>query len=495
MNFKRLVFNKITLGLLLIALAAGAYGWWQSRTAEVKYRTVEAKMADITQSVSANGTLKPVVLVNVGTQVSGTVEKLYVDFNDKVKQGQVLLELDPAVLNAQVQQTQANLASARASLDLAVANEQRAQTLFKQDYIARQDLDTAVQASRSARAQVDQINAQLVRDRTNLGYTIIRSPVSGVVVSRAVDLGQTVAASFSTPTLFQIAQDLRQMQIDTAFAEADIGSIKPGQPVQFTVDAFPNRNFTAAVKQVRLNATTAQNVVTYNVVVAVDNADSILLPSMTAYVGVVTAQRSNVLTVPNAALRFRPAGTPAPGQAQGQGATKNDRTAKGTGVPGAADTSGSAEGAGNGEENQAAPRQRRQATGGDATPAAGDTADNASGSTEKDARRRRTAKGGEATTDESGKGESGTSTANAGSGRRAQGQGGGQSGPTRGVVYVLDASNQLRRIPLRLGISDGRSTEVVGGEIKAGEQIVTGIEDTSTPGSSSAQGTFRMRLF
>ena len=266
--------------------------------------------------------------------------------------------------------------------------------------------------------------------------------------------------------------------------------------MQFTVDAFPNRNFTAAVKQVRLNATTAQNVVTYNVVVAVDNADSILLPSMTAYVGVVTAQRSNVLTVPNAALRFRPAGTPAPGQAQGQGATKNDRTAKGTGVPGAADTSGSAEGAGNGDENQAAPRQRRQATGGDATPAAGDTADTASGSTEKDARRRRrTAKGGEATTDESGKGESGTSTANAGSGRRAQGQGGGQSGPTRGVVYVLDASNQLRRIPLRLGISDGRSTEVVGGEIKAGEQIVTGIEDTSTPGSSSAQGTFRMRLF
>jgi HlyD family secretion protein len=446
MTLKRLLFNKFTLLILLVAIAAGGWMLWQSRSTEVKYRTTEARTADITQAVSANGTLKPVVLVNVGTQVSGTVKKLHVDFNDRVKQGQVLLELDPAVLNAQVEQTQANLASARASLDLATANEQRAQTLFKQNYISRQELDQAIQQARAARAQVAQITAQLGRDRTNLGYTIIRSPVSGVVVARAVDIGQTVAASFSTPTLFQIAQDLRQMQIDTAFAEADIGSIKPGQPVQFTVDAYPNRNFSAAVKQVRLNATVTQNVVTYNVVVAVDNPDAILLPSMTAYVSVVTAQRANVLTVPNAALRFRP---PAAGAAPAAPA-KRDVLAKAPPPEGAAADSG----------NGAAPA-------------------------EKTTRRRPASK------------SNGSSDAKGAPRGTPQNAATGTDQPmvTRGVVYVLGADKQLRRVPLQLGISDGRVTEVLGGEIKAGEQIVTGIEDASAPAAGPATGTFRMRLF
>ena len=442
MTLKRLLFNKITFILVLIAIAAGGWMLWQSRGAEIKYRTAEAKTADITQAVSANGTLKPVVLVNVGTQVSGTVKKLHVDFNDQVKQGQVLLELDPAVLDAQVQQTQANLASARASLDLATSNEQRAQTLFKQDYISRQELDQAIQQARTTRAQVDQVSAQLGRDRTNLGYTIIRSPVSGVVVSRAVDLGQTVAASFSTPTLFQIAQDLRQMQIDTAFAEADIGSIKPGQAVQFTVDAYPNRNFTAAVKQVRLNATVTQNVVTYNVVVGVDNPDSVLLPSMTAYVSVITAQRSHVLSVPNAALRFRP---PSSGAAPAAPA-KRDVIAK------------------------APPPEGAVAEGGDGTAPA-----------EKASRRRPGSK--------SGGSKDGSSAA------QGAATGAGQPTVTRGVVYVLGADKQLRRVPVRLGISDGRVTEVLGGEIKSGEQIVTGIEDASAGAAGPATGTFRMRLF
>lgn len=468
MTFKRLLFNKITFLLLLAVLAAGSYALWKMRAPEVKYRTTEAKLSDITQSVSANGTLKPVVLVNVGTQVSGTVRRLYVDFNDKVKQGQMLAELDPAVLNAQVQQTEANLASARASLDLATANEQRAQTLFRQEYISRQELDQAVQAARVARAQVQQITAQLGRDRTNLGYTIIRSPVSGVVVSRAVDVGQTVAASFQTPTLFQIAQDLRQMQIDTAFAEADIGSIKVGQPVQFTVDAFPNRNFNATVKQVRLNATVTQNVVTYNVVVAVDNPDSILLPSMTAYVSVITAQRSDVLAVPNAALRFRPpaaSGTPAAAAGRREAAQKQAELPPG--VP-PAESSGAT--------------QRPQAGDGNADA-------NGGGAADKSERRSRFAA-------KTGAGDAGPADTAARGAGSAAGSPMGASQVTRGVVYVLGADRQLRRVPLRLGISDGRSTEVLGGDIKAGDQIVTGVEDPAGAASGGpATGQFRMRLF
>ena len=294
------------LAVIAIALAIAA---WQAnnqvRQGE-KYRVEPATVRDITQSVSANGTLNPVVLVNVGTQVSGTVKKLLADFNDHVKAGQILLELDPALLHAQVSQDLANVANATATLDLAIANEARSRTLWDQDSIAKQALDTAVQARKSAEAQLAQAEATLTKDRTNLDYTVIRSPVSGVVVNRAVDLGQTVAASFQTPTLFQIAQDLSKMQIDSSFAEADIGKIKVGQTVQFTVDAFPERVFSARVRQIRLNATTQQNVVTYDVVVGVDNPDQILMPGMTAYVSVQVAQSKQVVAVPNAALRFRP---------------------------------------------------------------------------------------------------------------------------------------------------------------------------------------------
>ena len=309
MKVSKILFNRWTLLLLIVAAGAGGWYAWQKQSsggAEKKYRTVQAKSGDVTQSVSANGTLNPVVLVNVGTQVSGTVMKLRADFNDHVKAGQILLELDPALLSAQLKQTEANLNSARAALELATANEARAQNLFKQEYIARQDLDTSVQARKSAQAQVEQVSAQLQKDRTNFNYSVIRSPVSGVVVSRNVDLGQTVAASLQTPTLFQIAQDLRKMQIYSSFAEADIGNIKVGQPVIFTVDAFPNRSFKADVRQIRLNAVTQQNVVTYNVVVNVNNPDEVLLPGMTAYVSVIVAEKKNVLLVPSAALRFRP---------------------------------------------------------------------------------------------------------------------------------------------------------------------------------------------
>jgi HlyD family secretion protein len=394
-SLQRLNPAKLTRAraILLLAAAAAVIGagvaawqWAGHDGAAGKYRTQPARIGDVTQVVSANGTLNPVVLVNVGTQVSGTVKKLSVDFNDRVKAGQVLLELDPALLEAQVRLDEANLASARATLDLAVVNEARSNTLWSQDSIAKQALDTAVQARKSAEAAVAQAQAQLAKDRTNLGYSVIRSPVSGVVVNRAVDLGQTVAASFQTPTLFQIAQDLSKMQIDSSFAEADIGGIKVGQRVQFTVDAFPERSFNATVKQVRLNATTLQNVVSYDVVVAVDNPEQILMPGMTAYVNVEVAQRKDVLLVPNAALRFRPA-----------------------------------------EAGEVAARGKAQS-----------------------------------------RGEMRT-----------------------GTIYVLEGGS-LRAVPVRMGITDGRVTEIASGDLKVGDLVIVGAQESAV---ETTQSTLRLRAF
>jgi HlyD family secretion protein len=309
MDMRKLLLNKATALVAVLLLAAAAYFFWhnnQQPAAAERYKTERIADGDISQTVSANGTLNPVVLVSVGTQVSGTVKKLYADFNDRVKQGQVLVELDDSLFQAQVKQSEANVSSAEASLALASANAVRTRDLFAQEYVSKQELDQAQQAEQTAQAQLELAKAQLQKDRTNLSYTVIRSPVSGVVVDRQIDVGQTVAASFQTPTLFKIAQDLRQMQIDSSFAEADVGNIREAQQVRFSVDAFPAKSFQGVVKQVRLNPTTQQNVVTYDVVVSVNNPEEILLPGMTAYVNITTAERHNVLLVPNAALRFKP---------------------------------------------------------------------------------------------------------------------------------------------------------------------------------------------
>ncbi|MGZ8251169.1 MAG: efflux RND transporter periplasmic adaptor subunit [Methylophilaceae bacterium] len=301
--------KKSLMTLVLIAIAGGAaYYYQQSHKPhpEDLYRLQTITQGDVEQSVNANGTINPVSLINVGTQVSGRVKKLYVDFNDKVNEGQVLLELDDALFTAQIAQTEGNVRNIQASLDLAAANEARMRSLYALEYVSKQELDQAVQALKSARAQLDTARAQLQRDKTNLGYSIIRSPVSGVVVDRVVDLGQTVAASFQTPTLITIAQDLSKMQINSSFAEADIGNIREGQKAKFSVDAFPNRNFEGVVKQLRLNPTNTSNVVTYNVVVSVDNPDQTLLPGMTAYVNIAVSNHDDVLLAPNAALRYKP---------------------------------------------------------------------------------------------------------------------------------------------------------------------------------------------
>ena len=306
----KLPAKKILLILMALLIVGGVVTWWlmpAKLPLENRYLTVPVERGSITQTVAANGTLNPVKLVNVGSQVSGIVKKLYVDFNDHVKAGQILLELDPALMQAQLEQSLANVASAQAQLELAAANEARTRGLFAQEYVTRQELEQSVQVLKSARAQLALTSAQVARDRTNLSNTVIRSPVSGVVVSRVVDTGQTVAASLQAPILFTIAQDLSKMQIDTSYAEADVGSIHVGQAATFRVDAFPNRSFSGAVKQVRLNPTTQQNVVTYDVVVAVDNPELKLMPGMTAYVNITIAERQDVLMLPNAALRFRPA--------------------------------------------------------------------------------------------------------------------------------------------------------------------------------------------
>jgi HlyD family secretion protein len=309
---KKLFHSWIFWLLLILAIITASYFAYQQYNKippDQQYRLQAVTRGDLSQIVSANGTINPLSLVSVGTQVSGTVKKLYVDFNSKVTQGQILLELDNSMLAAQLKQTQASIQSAAASLELATANEARMRSLFAQEYVSRQELDTTVQAKKVAQAQTQLSNAVLEKDRANLAYSVIRSPVSGVVVDRSVDVGQTVAASLQTPTLFKIAQDLSKMQIHANFAEADIGSIRIGQTVHFTVDAFSGRNFKGVVNQIRLNPTTVSNVVTYDVVINVNNPEQILLPGLTAYVNIAVAERKDVLLVPNAALRFKPVNT------------------------------------------------------------------------------------------------------------------------------------------------------------------------------------------
>lgn len=301
--------RKWFIRLLILAIAAtGIYFYLQSQkpAPEARYRLQQITRGDVARSVSANGTLNPVTIVSVGTQVSGRVNKLYVDFNDKVEAGQVLLELDDSLLTAQIAQTMGNIRNIQASVDLAIANEARIRSLYEQEYVSKQELDQAVQALKSARAQLESARAQLKRDQTNLGYSVIRSPVAGVVIDRIVDVGQTVAASFQTPELIRIAQDLSKMQINSSFAEADIGNIREGQVARFHVDAFPNREFQGVVKQLRLNPTVTSNVVTYDVVISVDNPEEILLPGMTAYVNIEIERSGDALLVPNSALRFKP---------------------------------------------------------------------------------------------------------------------------------------------------------------------------------------------
>ncbi len=271
-----------------------------------RYRITPAATGNLTEEISANGTINPVRVVNVGSQVSGTVEKLYVDFNDRVKAGQVLLELDPRLFRASLQQSQAALANAEAQSALAEANRRRAAELRKQDFISQQDYEQTVATARSQAAQVQSARARVAQDQANLNFSIIVAPVSGIVINRKIDIGQTVAAAFQTPELFSIAQDLTQMRIEALVAEADVSRVRLGQAVSFTVDAYNDRQFNGTVSQVRLNPSTQQNVVTFTVVVDVPNPDGALLPGMTVNARFLVKEHRGVLLVPNAAMTWKP---------------------------------------------------------------------------------------------------------------------------------------------------------------------------------------------
>ncbi|TXT30246.1 MAG: HlyD family secretion protein [Rhodocyclaceae bacterium] len=397
--------GKILLGVTVIAGLIGGGVWYSKQRAaqnpETRYKLATVEKGGVTQTVSANGTLNPVVLISVGTQVSGTVKKLYVDFNDKVKKGQPLLELDDALVSATERQSAANVVNAQATLELAQANEARMKSLIAQEYVSKQEYDQSIQALKSARAQLALAKAQNERDRANLNFTVIRSPVDGVVIDRVVDLGQTVAASFQTPTLIKIAQDLSEMRIDTSFAEADIGNIREGQKARFTVDAFPSRSFMGDVQQIRLN---------------VANPEQVLLPGMTAYVNIGVQKREGALLVPNAALRFKPADG---GEKKSENGQKSPSTAGPSSV---------GPGMGAGSDGSAA-------------------------------------------------------KAGAGKGKKRDGQ--------SGTVYVL-TGEELKPVSVQLGITDNRNTEIVGGELKEGDRIVTGENGSGQTGKPSSVG---MRMF
>ena len=295
------------LGVVLagVALAAWLYSKKEQPLPASTYRTVAVDSGNLTQTVTATGTINPVALINVGSQVSGTVIELKADFNDHVKKGQVLLKLDPTIFNAQIRQVEASVASAEASLRLAQANFERNARLVGQNYVSALTLDQSRRELDVATANVKLAEAQLARAQADLNNSVIRAPIDGVVIKRTIDLGQTVAASFTTPNLFQIARDLTKMQIDTSVSEADVGALKDGQPARFVVDAYPDREFDASMRQFRLAPNVVANVVTYNVVLDVENKQELLKPGMTAQVRLVVGNRENVLRIPTAALRFR----------------------------------------------------------------------------------------------------------------------------------------------------------------------------------------------
>lgn len=263
-------------------------------------------IGDITKTITANGTINPVNVINVGTQVSGTIEKIYVDYNDVVKKGQRLAELDTSILTRSVNEAESSMKKTKANLDLVQLNYERTKELFKNNYIAKVELDQAETELKNAKEEYNIAKSKYDVAKINLGYAYIDSPVSGVVISREVDIGQTVASSFSAPTLFQIAEDLTKMQIETSVSEADIGSIKVGQDVEFTVDSYPSKIFEGKVKQIRLNPVTESNVVVYNVIIEIFNEDRLLMPGMTAYVTIPIGEVTNVKKISTVSLRFNP---------------------------------------------------------------------------------------------------------------------------------------------------------------------------------------------
>ena len=455
--------KKAAFVLLILGTVTGGFYFYRVRTAapEPVVTTQPFSRGDIVDAVSATGTLEAVETVEVGTQVSGVVRELNADFNSIVRKGQVIARLDPQLIQTQIEQQTANVLRAEADMErLKVSQDdaeqklERAKQLNARSLIPRTELETAdvnVQAAaaqvKAAQAGLTQARAQLKNQRVNLGYTTITAPIDGIVISRNVDAGQTVAASMNAPTLFVLAADLTRMQVVANIDESDVGRIRPGQSVSFQVDAYPSDRFTGTVSQVRLQPTVVQNVVTYSTVITVPNLQLKLKPGMTANVNIEIVRRNDVLRVANAAMRFRPTAQmfsvlnqPAPAELQGTG-------------PGARGGRARTDG---GSPSSAAQAQRSApavppAAAAPATPAR--TA--ASKATTIDALFA------PLTTTES-----------------------------RGMVWQYDGNKQLKAVRLRLGSTDGSFTEVLNGaDVPADAQIVTAMKTGLEPAAKAATGT------
>jgi len=410
----------------LVVVALGCHGLLGRGKKGDQYKTEKVDRGDVTMTVTATGTLSAVTTVQIGSQVSGVISRLYADFNSRVKKGQLLAELDPTPFQQQVDQRQADVTKAAVEAANARINYNRQQQLMKAGLAPASDYDAAKAQYEGANAQVQQARAALAQAQTNLRYTKIISPIDGIVVDRSYDAGQTVAASFQAPTLFQIAQDLTKMQVQADVDQSDIGRMQVGDTARFTVDSYPDQEFRGRISQIRLNATVSQNVVTYPVIIEVPNPDEKLRPKMTANVTIDVAQVRDVLRIPNAALRFKPE----------------------TGDPTAAKTSTTA------------------------------TAQQQSGS-----------QGGGATTTEAAARQMGQRRAGPGGAAGAFARGGGARRPGQ-TVYILDANNQIKPIAIRTGITDGHVTQVVSGDLQPGMNIIVGlatskVEGPPPPGSSN----------
>ena len=450
--------------LVCVVLVAAAVGAWKYYSAQAKdqapdFKTTAVTRGDLTQVVTANGQLSAVKNVTVGSQVSGIITELYVDFNARVTNGQLIAEIDPSTYLQTITQNEAELANSKAGLELAQLNMRRAKELRAAELISAAEYDKTEVELHQAEAVVKTRNATLEKTKVDLARCKIYAPIDGVVISRAVDKGQTVAASFNAPVLFNIANDLHFMRIEAMVSEADVGGVEEGQRVNFTVDAFPGRIFHGEVTQVRFAPVTNQNVVNYTSVVEVNNDDLKLRPGMTANASIITAQRRDALRVPNAALRFRPPensivkSTNSP--AGGHGTNQVMARAGGEGGP-----NGSG---GDGERpNREEMRRRFESM----TPE----------QREEFRSRMRARFGGEGGSG----GGGGRLSGEGGSGRGGGGSGRGESSPVR-TVYILEkealANKEeavLRPVTVKVGIADAASTEILEG-LKEGDQIVTGV--------------------
>ncbi|HLF15611.1 MAG TPA: efflux RND transporter periplasmic adaptor subunit [Bacteroidota bacterium] len=460
----------VILGALL-AGAAGYYVIWGSDDTEYTYRTEAVSRGEIEKVVRATGTINPLQTVKVGSQVSGTVSRLFVDFNSVVTQGQIVAVIDSTFLSASVREAEANLQRSRAQLNESERSLNRTKELFAKDLVSQADLDAALTTYETSVAQMKQTEAALERARVNIRYAVIRSPIDGIVISRDVDVGQTVAASLSAPQLFAIANDLSRMQVEASVDEADIGQISAGQTATFTVDAYPEENFAGKVAQVRLSPITVQNVVTYTVIIDVPNRDQKLRPGMTATASIMIDRRDDVLRIPAVALRFQP-------PTEVLEAFNKERDADSSANDG---TQAAEAGRGSGAQaGQAEPGERTTWTGRQDRNGMPDTA-------RRSRNGDRPRRAGEAEPERSER-------------RRDRSQDGPRGGPAQGgwemggmrravfaSVWVMGEDGKLSRVQVRTGLTDQRYVELVGGKLQEGNNVVLGVNagDRNNPAQRS----------